>query len=182
MTFWVRQLFKGGNYSRKYSTCKKKKHKILQISLLIFVKTFISYLLILLKGTLKVHISVVHEKKKPFMCDLCGSSFAKRPKLKSHYEIVHEGIKRHKCSICSARFSNTHNMRCHIASAHDKKKLYQCSLCSDSFSRKENLTSHIASVHSWIVKQQRFFKVSCIQSHHLQWKFKLCAGNFASGV
>ena len=150
----------------------------MQISLSIFVKTFISYLLILLKGTLKVHISVVHEKKKPFMCDLCGSSFAKRPKLKSHYEIVHEGIKRHKCSICNARFSNTHNMKCHIASAHEKKKLYQCSLCSDSFSRKEKLMSHIASFHSWI--KQDILNFSNIVTHMVlnSYHLKLNFSNF----
>ena len=90
---------------------------------------------------------MVHEKKKPFMCDLCGSSNSTRQRLKRHIETVHKGIKKHQCSICEARFSSTYNMRLHIASAHEKKKLYQCSLCSDSFARKENLMSHITSVH-----------------------------------
>ena len=114
-----------------------------------FKKTSVtSYFLILLQGTLKLHISVVHEKKKPFMCDLCGSSNSTRQRLKRHIEVVHKGIKKHQCSICEARFSSTYNMRLHIASTHEKKKLYQCSLCSDSFDRKENLVSHITSVHS----------------------------------
>ena len=146
--YGLRQILFCSNRRTGHQLPARKKHEKLQVSLSIFVKTFISYLLILLQGPLKLHISVVHEKKKPFMCDLCGSSFARRPKLKSHYAVVHEGIKKHKCSICNARFSNTHNMRCHIASAHEKKKLYQCSLCSDSFSRKEKLMSHITSFHS----------------------------------
>ena len=34
--------------------------------------------------TLKRHISDVHEKKKPFACDLCEWSFAQNGQLKTH--------------------------------------------------------------------------------------------------
>ena len=34
----------------------------------------------------------------------------------------------------------------------------------------------------WLLKQKRFEKVTWIWSHHLQWKFKLCVGEFAWGI
>ena len=42
---------------------------------------------------LKVHISVVHDGKKPFKCDLCDKCYAMPSKLKQHILRVHEGKK-----------------------------------------------------------------------------------------
>ena len=36
------------------------------------------------KFSLKDHISSLHEGKKPFKCDICGSSFSRKHYLKVH--------------------------------------------------------------------------------------------------
>ena len=45
---------------------------------------------------LKKHISAVHEKKKPHLCQTCGVSFANKGNLTKHIAAVHNGIKRKK--------------------------------------------------------------------------------------
>ena len=42
-----------------------------------------------------------HEGKKPFKCDICSSSFARKSNLK----VVHGGKKPFECDTCSDTFS-----------------------------------------------------------------------------
>ena len=42
-------------------------------------------------GSLKLHISWVHEEKKLFKCEICGKSFQHKKSLTGH--ITHEGKK-----------------------------------------------------------------------------------------
>ena len=51
------------------------------------------------KERYRVHVSGVHEKKKPFKCNLCQKAFARKDDLKNHVVVVHDKIKRFKCHI-----------------------------------------------------------------------------------
>ena len=50
----------------------------------IFEKLFAS------KCSLKEHIAIVHDGKKPFKCDVCNTSCATQSKLKKHFRTAHE--------------------------------------------------------------------------------------------
>ena len=52
-------------------------------------------------NNMKIHISALHEGKKPFNCSSCDARFLARSTLKNHILCVHDRIKPHKCSICA---------------------------------------------------------------------------------
>ena len=62
------------------------------------------------KGTMKTHVSMVHEEKKPFKCDNCDYSCSLKSQLTRHVAAIHEGKKRFKCDICHYRFSEKVSM------------------------------------------------------------------------
>ena len=60
----------------------------------------------------------VHEKKKPFQCDICGTKFSQKSRLDSHLKIIHEGKKTFKCDICDANFAWDTQLSRHISKIH----------------------------------------------------------------
>ena len=68
------------------------------------------------------YIASVHEKKKPFKCNLCDSSFAQNDNLKVHIASVHEKEKYFKCTFCDSCFAEKGCLKIHIASVHEGKK------------------------------------------------------------
>ena len=73
--------------------------------------------------------TVREKKKKPFKCDICGYSFSEKGSLKKHITSVHEGKKPFKCDLCDYSFSRKDNMNNHIASVHKGKKQFKCEIC-----------------------------------------------------
>ena len=47
------------------------------------------------------HVASVHERKKPFKCEICDYSCAQKRSLNIHVAAVHEGNKPFKCDQCS---------------------------------------------------------------------------------
>ena len=43
------------------------------------------------KSTMKTHVSMVHEEKKPFKCDICDYRCSQKSTIKTHVASVHEG-------------------------------------------------------------------------------------------
>ena len=60
---------------------------------------------------LKIHISAVHEGKKPYKCTICDNSFGLKRNLKSHIASVHEGKKSFQCNVCGQSFTEKWKMR-----------------------------------------------------------------------
>ena len=52
---------------------------------------------------LKTHIASVHEKKKPYQCDICCAHFCSKGVLSTHITSIHEGKKPFKCAYCDVR-------------------------------------------------------------------------------
>ena len=52
-----------------------------------------------------LHVSSVHEGKKPFKCNICDASYSGRTVLKLHIAAVHERKKPFKCDTCDAGFT-----------------------------------------------------------------------------
>ena len=51
--------------------------------------------------------------------------FGKKSYLKNHIATVHEGKKKFKCEICGTKFKTYHGMKGHIATIHEGKKRNQ---------------------------------------------------------
>ena len=43
-----------------------------------------------IQNTIKSHVASVHEKKKPFKCDICGYSCSQKSSMNIHVESVHK--------------------------------------------------------------------------------------------
>ncbi|KAG8526858.1 uncharacterized protein KY384_008287 [Bacidia gigantensis] len=121
-------------------------------------------------STLQVHITKVHEGKKPFICAFldddgkrCNAGFDTASKLKDHEGRLHE-IKRYVCSICSDNegqaavekdisitFSTFSALQEHLAQVHPPT----CSECGLKNRTQAELKRHIELFHSGLDLDQR---------------------------
>ena len=76
----------------------------------------------------------------------CSSCLSLKGNLKTHIEIVHERYKEFKFNICQKSFGQIHHLESHISSVHDQKKDNKCKFCDDRFILKSNLKKYIAIV------------------------------------
>ncbi|CAB0044921.1 unnamed protein product, partial [Trichogramma brassicae] len=99
------------------------------------------------QNKLKRHISAVHDRKKTFECDICHKSFGLRCNFKRHMNEVHDRRQPFECDICHKSFGQTSNFKKHISTVHDLNKPFECDICHKSFGQKVTLKSHISGVH-----------------------------------
>ncbi|XP_077302558.1 uncharacterized protein LOC143922967 isoform X2 [Arctopsyche grandis] len=119
------------------------------------------------KGALGTHIKVIHEKIRPYMCDLCGHSFSTKANLKEH-SMRHSSERKFICDKCQKSFKtkgalvrhiDTHRdtayqcphcpmllnsrrtLRNHLF-VHDECGIHNCSLCGKMFKRRKDLKNH----------------------------------------
>ena len=98
------------------------------------------------EDSLKNHILNVHDRKKPFKCEVCQQAkFGRNSELEKHISRVHDNPKR--CSICNLDFSKRNLLRNHVASVHEDKILFNCEICKMEFATKKYLSRHISDVH-----------------------------------
>ena len=74
------------------------------------------------KQRLKFHINGVHEGVK-YDCATCKSSFTHKSKMKQHIKTVHEKIKPFACDICDKSFGYKNNLKRLTMEKHDQKNL-----------------------------------------------------------
>ena len=101
---------------------------------------------------LKSHIANVHEEKRPYVCELCGSSFGLQSSLWNHKK-THASIKNDEvfnCDRCGKIYTQKSHLMRHIAAVHNENLPFQCNVCEIKFSRKSNLRYHIALTHQEI--------------------------------
>ena len=72
------------------------------------------------KSSMKIHMTSVHENKKPHKCLICDYNYSRKGDLKQHVESIHENKKPHKCSICEKMFSRMYRLSSHLKSIHEK--------------------------------------------------------------
>ncbi|PSN55600.1 hypothetical protein C0J52_04048 [Blattella germanica] len=109
-------------------------------------------------------------EKKPFICNICNKSFARKAFLEGHTR-THTGERPYACEFCQSAFNDRSNLRKHTrihfkvppvtvdceicnktffnintlrkhARLHAGDKPYICEICSKSFSTKDSLTKH----------------------------------------
>ena len=62
---------------------------------------------------LKTHIESMHEKLKPYQCQICHHLYRYKSTLRIHIETVHEKLKRFKCDPCQGSFRYRNVFRDH---------------------------------------------------------------------
>ncbi|CAK1355007.1 Zinc finger protein [Cercospora beticola] len=93
-----------------------------------------------------VHSAV--EPVKPFVCQECGKSFARRDGLTAH-AIVHSSVKPFVCPKCGKSFTRQNNLSQH-AIVHSGVKRFVCDVygCGKSFVHRKDLTRHVKKEHA----------------------------------
>ena len=66
----------------------------------------------------------IHERKKPFKCDISETKFTQKSNLNTHIATVHEEMKPFKCDTCEAKFTQKSKLNTHVATVHEEMKPY----------------------------------------------------------
>ncbi|CAG5119286.1 unnamed protein product [Candidula unifasciata] len=90
---------------------------------------------------LKLHLMSKHNATKPFMCEICGSSFAEKNMLTTHKNI-HTGDKKYECPTCGRRFMLKTTLGNHMQTHLDRRP-HTCNICGMGFKLSYYLKSHL---------------------------------------
>ncbi|KAF7273587.1 hypothetical protein GWI33_013695 [Rhynchophorus ferrugineus] len=94
---------------------------------------------------LKVHVQAVHEKFKPFICNICGHKTTRKAMLELHLR-QHTGAKPHKCSYCPYKTGDYNCLRKHVMK-HVGAFQYKCPHCAYTCIQSGSLKSHLNNKH-----------------------------------
>ncbi|ESO03264.1 hypothetical protein HELRODRAFT_112195 [Helobdella robusta] len=97
------------------------------------------------KTNMMQHYKVRHSGVRPYVCSVCGKSFALSVYFRDHMQ-GHLGAKTHECEICHKRFRKKSYMKVHERT-HTGAQPYLCNICNRPFAQKANLLKH-AQLHT----------------------------------
>ncbi|QLQ78642.1 hypothetical protein HG537_0A08900 [Torulaspora globosa] len=91
------------------------------------------------------HQQTVHQGRKPFKCEICDRTFAKKSHLERHIHVHSENKPLH-CSFCHKGFTTAQQLKRHEIT---HTKSFKCPYegCQESFYKHPQLRSHIMAVH-----------------------------------
>ena len=81
-----------------------------------------TFVMLALHQRIKNHTDSVHERKKPFKCNICDTTFTQKGVMKQHVVSVHEGKKPFQCTICDASFGRRETLNRHVGTIHKEKQ------------------------------------------------------------
>lgn len=88
----------------------------------------------------------IHTGVKPFSCDTCNRSFARKSELKNHICSA-KAKKSYVCTICNNSFSFQPKLKKHLEQFHQTQtggdKPYSCSVCGKAFMRRLSVSAHM---------------------------------------
>ncbi|XP_046751707.1 zinc finger protein 568-like isoform X2 [Diprion similis] len=94
---------------------------------------------------LKNHMQAVHSKLRPYVCNVCGHSSARKAMLQMHLR-QHTGDKPYSCDICDYKTGDHNSLRRHIM-RHTGVRPYKCPHCSYSAIQSNSYKNHLRSKH-----------------------------------
>ncbi|RNA41658.1 gastrula zinc finger -like, partial [Brachionus plicatilis] len=95
---------------------------------------------------LKRHALTRHSDKRPFKCNHCEMTFARKDKLKQH-EAKHVNHPLYKCAECGKGFYRKEHLKDHEISKHSKEYPFTCEHCTKGFVHAKDLHRHIRVRH-----------------------------------
>mgnify|MGYP002652669529 CR=1 FL=1 len=105
--------------------------------------------IVLKKNLISIDINVYTPGEKPYKCDKCQYSTARKDHLQKHIGRVHSSDMQYKCNKCEYRFDSEKKLNNHIRLMHttnddnnDGKRKHQCNICSKTFVCKSKLERH----------------------------------------
>ena len=118
---------------------------------------------------MEVHQKVVHEKKKPYKCELCEYTAGQKSSLVHHMNWVHEHKKPYACKFFNPKVLVVVGfIRCFLAYAgencdyssvskstltnhqrmvHERRRPHECKVCSRTFASRHGLNNHVQLIH-----------------------------------
>ncbi|EFA00438.1 oocyte zinc finger protein XlCOF6 [Tribolium castaneum] len=94
---------------------------------------------------LKKHIKFVHDKFKPFICNICGHQTARKEMLQLHHR-QHTGDKPFHCSYCEYKTGDRNCLRKHTM-RHFGAAKYSCPYCDYQSIQTSAYKIHLANKH-----------------------------------
>ena len=82
-----------------------------------------------------------HSTDRPFLCTYCGKTFAKKH-IRDIHERAHFEEKRFNCDFCNKKFSSNQKKKIHER-IHTGDRPYQCEVCSKRFVQNHQLQTHM---------------------------------------
>ena len=107
---------------------------------------------------LKRHDLTRHTSQRPFKCEKCEMTFARKDKLKQH-QAKHIDHPLYQCCQCGKGFYRKEHLKDHEISKHSKQYPFSCEYCNKGFVHSKDLYRHIRVRHLNAVndgKKQRF--------------------------
>jgi len=79
-----------------------------------------------------IKTDLIKNKKRPFMCEVCGKTFLKKSQFGKHLKQIHMGAMPFKCDLCGNCFKHNYLLKKHQANLHKGKKRLYCKVCRKS--------------------------------------------------
>lgn len=95
-------------------------------------------------GNLRKHVAEIHEKSKPFRCNVCGNHFSRKHARDTHLKAVHHKLRPFECSICLKRYKNRSDLNKHMRTVERREKPHVCAVCNRAFGERGKLKRHMA--------------------------------------
>lgn len=91
-------------------------------------------------GRTRKRILTFSDMRKPYKCNICGSTFTKKSNLNRHH-YIHEG-RFFKCPYCECTYTQKSGVDIHVKRKHTFEKKYACSLCPYRSVQRWELIQH----------------------------------------
>lgn len=95
--------------------------------------------------SLKKHIEIVHNKRRPYLCNTCGHETSRKAMLDLHLR-THTGEKPYRCDMCNYTASDHNTLRRHRM-RHTGEKPYKCQYCTYMCIQAISLKTHLKNKH-----------------------------------
>merc|ERR1712228_153694 len=98
------------------------------------------------------HMEIFHNDTKPYKCNQCDTSYARKGSYTRHIGMIHQKKKNYECDVCQKQFYAKQDWRRHCRE-HTGERPFQCNQCNLAFKMNADLTKHIRQVYN---KEKKF--------------------------